>query len=335
VNRNIRHLHTAVCIATIYLAIIGVAEVKAGTDLLATAVDRNEYFAGSGDVRLLRANGPYGTNGTYATVGLLNLLFLEFVRRNTSNEITGWRRSMHWAAIACACTVALLPMFRALALTATVVAAVALYQRYGKKSFLPVLGTVALLILFVLTLKTASPSLFEERVSDASNFHARLAEYKQGLALFSDHPFFGVGLNQFYASVADRFKYLFYYKGESSLDFPHSLPLALLAETGTIGFLSFVAAQATMLMGFRQLLTYRRTVRGYWAWNFTMLIFLTYCGMNVDLVSGYYDELNVWYLFVLAVVVKYGIQQLPPSASRKQAVRRFIQQSVPPRTVHL
>lgn len=308
-SRHLHRVHMAICVVTIYLAMIGIVEVKAGTDLLATGADRNDYFAGAGDLQLLRANGPYGTNSTYATVGLLNLIFLEFVRRNIPHQIRGWRKSLHWTAVACTSIVALLPMFRALVITATVVGSLALYQRYRKKALPRILGLASLVFLSALTLKAVSPGLFEDRVSDQSNVNARLAEYKQGLALFSDHPVVGVGLNQFYNSVADRYKYLFYFKGESSLDYPHSLSISLLAETGLVGFLLFVTAQVTMLAGFRKLLSYPRSVRTSPAWNVAILMFVTYCGMNIDLVSGYYDELNVWYLFVLALVVKCGVQQ--------------------------
>lgn len=316
VHRQISHLHIAICIVAIYLALIGMTEVVSGTDLFPTALERNAYFAGSGDLRLFRADGPYGTNSTYATVGVINLLLLEFLRRNMVDAIKGWRRALHYIATACTCVVAILPMFRATVLTLIIVATVALFRKRRAKAIMPVALMIVGVVLFALVVKMVSPDLFDERVRDQENVNARLAEYKQAIAVFSDHPFFGVGLNQFYSSVADRYKYLFFHKGESSLDYPHSMSLALLAETGSVGFIFFVSAQVAMLIGFRKLLMKGRSGVGATSWDFVILLFLTYCGMNVDLVSGYYDELNIWYLFVLAVVVKYGIEQAKQGPAR-------------------
>jgi multisubunit Na+/H+ antiporter MnhC subunit len=308
VTRHLRQIHAVVCIISVYLAMIGIAEVATGTDLLAMKDAGSSYYAGSTDVKLLRANGPFGANGTYATVGLINFLLLVFLRK-AMGPMVGFARMLHGAGLASSVVAAFIPLFRALVITAFVIFALSWFRSYrrGLHRWWPLaLASVCLIAMF--SMKFIAPDIYHERVEDPANVYGRLAEVKQVAAVIKEYPVFGVGLYQFYPTVSDRMKYLFSYKGESSLDYPHSTPLAIAAETGLVGALCFFAAQLAFVLAVGRILK-KSGFSSDLSWDYFLYIFIAFWGMNIDLISAYYDELNIWYMFALAIVNKYGIEQ--------------------------
>jgi O-antigen ligase len=306
VSRHLRQIHVVVCIISLYLAAIGIAEVATGTDLLPLKDAGSSYFAGTQDVKLLRANGPFGANGTYATVGLINFLLLVFLRK-AMRVLNGGTRLVHAAGLASSIVTAAIPLFRALALTACAIFAIAWVRSHRRDSrrLWPVIVAFACLI-SIFSFKFIAPDIYHERVEDPENIYGRLAEVRQAAEVIREAPVFGVGLDQFNNIVAGRTKYLFSYRGQDSLDYPHSTPLAITAETGMVGSFFFFAAQIAMLFAFRRVLAGENTRL---SWHYFVYIFIAFWGMNVDLISAYYDELNIWYMFALAIVAKYGIEQ--------------------------
>jgi len=77
-------------------------------------------------------------------------------------------------------------------------------------------------------------------IDNQQTINARIATYGSALAMFADHPVFGVGFGTF-DEVWDRFPERYYkeYKGEPSVPSPHNIFMALLAETGFVGVFAF------------------------------------------------------------------------------------------------
>ena len=77
-----RQLHALISIISIYSAGIGIAEVFLQRDLLGLRASA-DYLAGNfGDPTggiLLRPNGPFGTNNSFALVGLISFFLLAFL----------------------------------------------------------------------------------------------------------------------------------------------------------------------------------------------------------------------------------------------------------------
>ena len=153
-------------------------------------------------------------------------------------------------------------------------------------------------------LKKLAPDIFEYRVSDPSDVYARVAQQRQTLQMFASHPIEGVGWGN-YMDVAYNFSDTSY-NGVDSVGSAHNTLGAILAETGLLGTLPFLASQVLMFLAFWRL---RR-----WGTRDAMLasicflyVFSSYWITGLNLTSGYYSDLNMWYLFVAAVIFKFAI----------------------------
>src|SRR6185369_4538565 len=70
VQHRLRVIHGLTALMCLYTAPIGVAELLRGEDLMPMK-DSGAYFAGSGLGELLRVNGPFQSNNSYALIGLI------------------------------------------------------------------------------------------------------------------------------------------------------------------------------------------------------------------------------------------------------------------------
>ncbi|PJG60142.1 O-antigen ligase family protein [Aeromonas cavernicola] len=109
------------------------------------------------------------------------------------------------------------------------------WQRVQSKTLLIMLGTVAMMVLFVAAgiSERASGGAAESGV-DASAM-GRLYAWQAAWGMALDHPFIGVGLNNFY------YNYYFYSPHWDGLNHAvHSTWFGVLAETGFVGLVLFV-----------------------------------------------------------------------------------------------
>jgi O-antigen ligase len=305
VLRRLNILHAVVCVTSIYTAAIGLAEMRLGTDLLPLP-GAGEYMAGQEGLLVLRVNGPYLTNNSFGLIGLISLCFLWFLRSAIGSQMRKWQRILHYCGMSAAAAAALMPLFRSIFLTLVIILCLDLLQKLSWKQrvlrisllVIPVLGVIATMILI--------PEIFEERVSDPQNVYGRIAQQQQNFRLFLDHPLNGVGLNNFHTAAIGRPSVGSYYQGVESLDFPHSNLGAILAETGTLGFLPYILSQVFLFGAFWKLRKLG-TPAGKLVWRFFLYIFLSYWITGLALTSGYYSDLNLWFLFCLAIIYKFGI----------------------------
>ncbi len=306
VHRYSRALHAAICVMVMYTAAIGAAEVATLTDLL-PVTGGGIYLAGGGEGSasqfLMRPNGPFSTDHAFALTGMVSFFLLLFLRREIGESVPRWQRILHRFGVSAALIQSLLPLFRSVMISFVVVLIVnAIYQR-GRSRVLRFAVILSFGFAFLL-MRIALPQVFEERTS-SFNFYGRIAEYKQTLAMFADHPLTGVGFNNF-ADAAQSSKYVTYYQESESVDSPHSNLGGILAETGLIGLVPFVMSQVFLVYAFWKL--QRSGSRELdLVWKTFLFMFLSYWVNGLTLTIIYSPDINIWYLFALGVLYKFAI----------------------------
>lgn len=128
------------------------------------------------------------------------------------------------------------------------------------------------------------------------------------MAMFMDHPLNGVGLNNFYYEASVKGKYRAFYADIESVDYPHNNFGAVLAETGLTGFVPYFVSQVLLVVAFWKI--YRSHLpESKLIWTTFLYIFLGYGINGMSLASGYYSDLNLWYLLVIAILMKFAVSQ--------------------------
>ncbi len=304
VRRHMVGLHVLTCVMAIYVAAIGGAEMATGSDIMPLpGAGTGLYFAGP----IPRPNGPFNSNNSFALIGLISFFFLLFLRRAVGKEMLWWQRLLHKAGMASALATALMPLFRSVAISLLIIL---LLDTYFNRGLGKVAARLAILFSAIAALAIFSlkaPDAFEDR-SERGNLYSRIAEQRQTLELFKMHPITGVGLTNFVNVAEARSQSVGTFQGYESVDSPHNNLGAVLAETGLMGFVPYVAAQVSLIMAFRKLRTLR-THQCRAVWIFFVYVFSGYWISGLSLTAGYYSDLNLWYMFVLMVLYKYAITE--------------------------
>ncbi len=296
VRRRLPTLHTAVCISSVLCAGIAAAEIITRQDLLP---DENSaiFFGGS----IPRPNGPFQANDTLALVGAMSLFLLLFLRAGLGPKLSSGRRMLHSIGLVAAIGMALMPMFRSVAIALLLVLIIDTFWERGTT----LRGHRVMLMLafagLIFLPKILAPDMFEDRMS-ASNVYGRVAQLEQSLRVFVDHPLLGVGFLNFHEFVVGEPRYLVSYEGVSSLDWPHNNLAEVLTETGILGFMPYVMAQVFLFIAMWRLRKLSNS--GYLVWKCYIYVFLCYWIIGLDEGAGYGPG-NLWYLFVIAVFCKY------------------------------
>jgi len=217
-----------------------------------------------------------------------------------------WQRVLHGFGVTAALLQAMMPLFRSIFISIIVIFGLDLFRRMKNSQKVLRIGVLAVICAGTLIARIYMPELFEERVSGAANVYARIAQQQQNLQLFFDNPVIGVGLTNFYQATARKPALSISYGETSSLDSPHSNVGAVLAETGTVGFIPYALSQCLLVAAFWKLRVAARH-SGKLVWISFIVIFLSYWISGLTLTSGYYSDLNLWFIFSLAVIYKYGM----------------------------
>lgn len=305
VRKNLRALHVLTCVMAVYVAGVGACEVALQRDLLALP-DSSVLLAGdqeSATQFLVRPNGPFTSTNSFALIGLVSFLFLLFLRTALAESMPKWQRVIHRLGLAAALATALMPLFRSVLTSLLAILLVDTYYSRGFRRAIRI-GAASLFLFVVLLIRVALPAVFEER-SASDNLYARIAEQKQVLAMFVDNPLTGVGLTNF-AVAAEHGKYTTYYRGVQSVDAEHNNLSAVLAETGLGGIVPYVISQVLFFWAFWRL-PRRNNPDVTLVWKTFLFIFLAYWVNGMSLGSGYYSDLNLWYMFALAFLYKFAL----------------------------
>jgi hypothetical protein len=299
VRRRLPTMHTAVCISSIMCAVIAAAEIVTGQDLFPSE-STPMYFAGS----LPRPNGPFESDYTLATVGAISFFFLLFLRAALGPKLRPGRRMLHSIGLAATIGMALMPMFRSVAITLLLALFIDTFweQRTTRRAWRVVLMLSSAGLIFIAPL-FAPKSVVEDR-SNPGNVYSRVAEFEASLRVIADHPVLGVGFANFGKFVVGEPRYVTSYEGVYSVDTPHNNLTQIFAETGILGFVPYFMAQVLLFKAIWQLR--QSSSSGYLAWKYYVYLFLSFWITGLTESSGY-SPLNLWYVFVVTICCKYAL----------------------------
>lgn len=299
-------VHGLVCISCIYMACIGAIELYTGEDLLPLP-GGGAFFAGAGQSALIRVNGPFASNVSYALIGLISLWFLLFLRKNVAPHFGV--KFLHCSGVVAAVLVTLLPLFRSVILTLFALAIVYVWQFFKRGRIVLLVTAVTVLAAALLAVNLYLPDLYAERTTDPTNLVSRFAQQRQNLEVFLQNPLLGTGVGNFTNFVRPLTPYSGVFAGIEPADSPHNALVQVLAETGIFGFIPFAAALLCLASA---LLRLRRTSPlGQSAFLFVAFITLTYwlTGMTEALTTSY--DLNLWCMFAIAYIYRFAIEAKP------------------------
>ncbi len=307
VRRYLSALNVVVCLMSIYLAAIGLAEAVLSQDLLPIG-NNTPFFAGT-DVRIFRANGAFLSGSTYALVGVINFLLICFFQRSAGPRLPNWQRGLQWIGKLASLMVSMISMHRGIVVTWVVIGVIEFWQNrrspmWWQRTAWKRVALLAGFLAALLTVKTKVPDIYEDRVAGPGNFYSRIAQDRQSLEVFLDHVWLGAGFQQFTNVVSEERKYRFFFNGASSVDYAHNTLANVAAETGLLGVSFFTVSHLLLLAACRKLLL--RGVPGRLALWASINIFTAYWVFGMDVSSGYYSELNMWYMFAIAICIRYA-----------------------------
>lgn len=168
---------------------------------------------------------------------------------------------------------------------------------------------LVVIVLFTMAFWSLAPAAWQERFKSAGDYQEdatamqRIDLWKAGLKMFMDHPFFGVGVDQ-YAYAFDNGGYR--PAGYSGASVAHNVFIQAIAELG-IGGLSILILLIIILFK-RNIETrkiYKRAgLNEKWLWNFSLALDLSLLGFVVGgsfLTILYYPHLYIIMGMVLAL----------------------------------
>jgi O-antigen ligase len=312
IRRCLPRMHTAVCISSMICAAIAAAEIITAQDLLPIGTAAASYEG------LIRPNGPFESNDNLALIGAVSLFFLLFLRSVLGPHLTAARRTLHFAGLAAAIGMALMPLFRSVAITLVIALIIDTFWERGASRRAWRVALIAGSVGLVCMIAVLAPAVFEDR-SSSGNVFGRVAEVRQSLRVFAEHPVLGVGFLNFHNYVVGEARLVATYNGVSSLDWPHDNLAQVLTETGILGFIPYVLSQFLLVGSMWKLR--RLNYSGILAWRYLLYLFLTYWITGLSESSGY-GSLNLWFMFVVGVIYKYVLTEPEAAPSEEEEILR-------------
>lgn len=307
VRQHLPWLHIVVSIVSIYLAIIGGIEIFTGRALMPQAGGGDVLYAGGGLFEIVRPTGPYANPATLSLVGMINLFLLLFFRR-AMGKMPARNLLLHWPGIVASLLVSLMTFTRGVVLAFALIILIETWRNStAKQRSLRIAGALGLFALVGAALVLAPGQIAQERISQ-DNFWGRVAQQGQTFEVFLDHPLTGVGLCNFGTAAGLTSKYETSVQGFDPVGAPHNFLGEVFSDTGLVGAIPFIISQALLFTMFRRLRTSFPT-SGTLAWSYFVMIFTAYWVLNMDFGIGYYSELNLWFVFAITIIYRYGIEE--------------------------
>ena len=321
------------CMAlALFLLASGVFELVTGIDLF--------QYKGADLVREgeRRVNGPFAADSSFAIICLLLFLFLRAAPGLVRARIDRSGKVVYAAASAAAAVGALLSLFRVVAfalVTCWILQRWASNRASSKSSrnrsalhqLVPLASLMAVAVIVVGCLMAAmAPSLFTNRLADPRSVFGRLATWQAAAEIALEKPVLGVGL----ANYAEYFDASHYYSDEApeevaetkAADSPHSNILWVASELGLTGLVLYIAANVFLFrMGWRALNRAADSRQGRAAACFLALL-VAYWIPGLTLASGYYSDLNLYFLFLLGVL-SGQFSDVSPASRQSQSTVEF------------
>ncbi|HXG65974.1 MAG TPA: O-antigen ligase family protein [Blastocatellia bacterium] len=258
-----------------------------------------------------RVNGPFASDSSYAIICLLLAVFLRFAPRFLRVRLDAGARLVYGGALVAAVAGALLSTFRAVALA--ILVCWVILEAAGRKDWQRVTVNAVAVAVMVLTLLgglalLAPRSSLAERLTNPRNAVGRLVTWSAAVEIAAANPVFGVGLMNY----RDYFTQAYSGRGRSFLETtfdtniantPHSNLLWIAAELGVGAFALYVIANVCLLlMGYR---AWRRAYdgRGRTAAGCYLALLAAYWIPGLTLASGVYSDLNLYFFFLLGLLL--------------------------------
>ena len=312
IRRCLPKIHTAVCISSMICAGIAAAEIITVQDLLPIGTAPASYEG------IIRPNGPFESNDNLALIGAVSLFFLLFLRSVLGPHLSAARRVLHFAGLAAAIGMALMPLFRSVAITLALALILDTFWEHGASRRTWRVALIAASVGLICMIAVFAPEVFEDR-SSSGNVYGRVAEVQQSLRVFREHPMLGVGFLNFHNYVAGEPRFVATYNGVPSLDWPHDNLAQVLTETGILGFIPYVLSQVLLVQSMWKLR--RLNYSGVLAWKYLLYLFLTYWITGLSESSGY-GSLNLWFMFVVGVIYRYVLTEPEPALPEEEEISR-------------
>jgi O-Antigen ligase len=306
---NLSKVHACVCILMISIAIVAGTELLSGTNLF-PAPGAVETWVQTSNAKLIRVDGPFENSSVLCVVGTLGFLLIVYTRRLLGGSLTGSQRWLHSAGVLAALGSALMPMNRGLVIALLVCACIDYFAADPLVSRRIWNCILVALLLFTVIGKLFYPGVYENRVTSHANFYQRIAQNLQTLEVIRDHPLIGVGFGLYHDAVLEDSRYEVRWGGFEAMNAPHNSLSAVLAEEGGVGFVLYVAAQLFFVRSMYELRKVNRV--GWRAFLYCILVY-TIFGFDVDI--GYYSDLNLFYMFVLGIILQIQLRMLPREPS--------------------
>ncbi|HWE85524.1 MAG TPA: O-antigen ligase family protein [Terracidiphilus sp.] len=309
-------LHLSICIISVYCAAIGIAEVVLQRHVL-TYENAGYYWAGDptnpAEFAFLRPEGPFTTAGSFGLIGLISFFLLSFLWTLIRDESGRWHRGLHVLAMTAAILQPLLTLNRATYLTIVICIFISMFWSTGFRRILYLIG-LGMIILIVVSLAVFAPSAFEDR-SSSDDVYGRVAQNEQSWRIFVDHPLIGVGLMNFTPVAQKTAEYQsIEFQGVEQVDLPHNNIAWIAAEMGIMGLFPYLISQVLLIVAFRRLRS--RGKNGEQAWRYFILLFLGYWLPGLTWTSAQSGDLNIWFMFALCLVYRYGIGEASGGAAK-------------------
>lgn len=311
--RNSGRILVLGCVAiAIFLFAAGLFELSTGVDLF--------QYKGAELIREgeRRVNGPFASDSSFAIICLLLFLFLQAAPRLIGMRFDRSGKLIYLIATVCSGVGALLSAFRVVAFallfcwmfqlwlehraTGRLFWKSAAFRRHLPLAF--AVGVVVILLGAWLALR-ATPAL-GTRLTDPRSGFGRLATWQAAAEITLENPALGVGLTNY----ADYYDQSHYYSDEApeevletkAVNSPHSNLLWISSELGLPGLALYTAANLFLFLtgwrAFRGSTGKQQSV----ASSCYLALVVAYWLSGVTLASGYYSDLNLYFLFLLGAL---------------------------------
>jgi O-antigen ligase len=306
----------------LFLFITGAFELATGTNLF--------QYKGSTLIREgeIRVNGPFAADSSYTIICLMVAVFLQAAPRLLRMRMDRVARLLYALALGAAMGATLLPMFRATAI-ALVICWMILKWATGRESkteirdnsekaqrftsslwpYVLIGGAIAVLIF--------GPFSIGRRITDPRNAFGRLATWEAAAGIAMERPLSGVGLTNY----RDYFHAKYNWEDESvetvqrasAADSPHSNPLWIAAELGLVALALYLMASLYLFFMGLSAMKKASGPQQRAAAACYLALMAAYWIPGLTLASGYYSDLNLYFFFMLGLLLNKSLTASPAS----------------------
>lgn len=248
---------------------------------------------------IVRANGPFVTDNSYAIISALVGVFLVWLPGALGLQLDRTGRLLWRGAQASAFVAALVPAFRTIvgAIVAALALPLVLAGRVRALARVALVGALLLVAAIPLLVPLSMTATFRDRIVDPSSAFSRAATYLAALDIISDRPLFGVGLTNYHDYFEAKYGTAWYIDVEAVADigaesYPHNNLLGVWAELGTLGAFFYVLATVALAGAAWR----RRSIAA-------LALMVVYWIPGMTLQSGIYADLNLYYFAMVAVLL--------------------------------